>query len=379
MKILKNKNGSALLLSLLITSALLSSILYINTISLRQSLQVTNIDNSLHSYYGAEAGNEEALYKLKSGNYVDIADLNSTFNIGNSRVVRTVSDNLLTITTGLEKDKFFQFDVFNPNDIGEGSNLEYLSFFWEDDCSGKSWIELTSNEWSGDNISNVGWGSDANQDHIKKTLLNLDPPDEGEEPLNRITSIDGSVFDRYKAYQFRIKALYCNIKNLNISAFDRGTPIPFNNIYNIISVAEYPRNSSRANKQALSINFKKVAPLSGLFDYVIFSEQSLIKDLEANTIGSYSNEFYIGEADYLNIPVDSYYSHQISTVNGTPPYKCEITGSMPDGLEKDNCSFFGTIKSQGTPVGETYQIDIEAKDSTEPKQTATKHMYLIVK
>lgn len=380
MKISKNKNGSVLLLSLLVTSALLASILYINTISLRQNIQVTNIDNSLHSYHGAESGNEEALYRLRSGDYSDLASLNRSFAIGNTWVTRTVSDSLDVLVTGIKKDEFFAFDIFDPDNIEQGSDLSYLSLSWDDNCNNKSWIELTSNEWamSGEYIS---WGSlenwnNPNFKHIKKSLLNKFP-DQDEDPLNHIESVGGSVFDQKKAYQFRIKALYCDISNLTIRAFQQssdpngsGEPIQFKNVYQITSVAEYPKNSPRANKQALSVNFKRFAPLSGLFDYVIFSEESLIKDIESANQGANTTQVYISIPESLLIPIGVPYNYTITIVNATSPI-CKIDGKIPSSFVANNCSFSLKEEQPGQ-----YLINIQATNGEVP--IGSKEVLLII-
>lgn len=342
MKISKNKNGSVLLLSLLVTSALLASILYINTISLRQNIQVTNIDNSLHSYHGAESGNEEALYRLRSGDYdtYNLTSLNKSFAVGNTWVSRTVSSSLNVIVTGIKKDEFFAFDIFDPDDIASGSGLSYLSLSWDDNCENESlnesWIELTSNEWS---VAKgvIDWGY-LDSKHIKKSLLNK------EDQLTQIESIGGSDFDKDKAYQFRIKALYCDISNLTIRAYKESSdpngsaePIEFKNVYQITSVAEYPKNSPRANKQALSVNFKRFAPLSGLFDYVIFSEESLTKDIEVPS-GASNSQAYISIPESLIIPAGVPYNYTITIINAISP-KCEIKGEPPKSFQANNCSF----------------------------------------
>ncbi len=367
MKKLRNKNGSVLLLSLLVTSALLASVLYINIISLRQNIQVTNIDNSLHSYHGAESGNEEVLYRLRSGNYSDPSYLSRSFSIGNVEIATEVTDELNELVTGIQKNEFFSFDIFNPDKIAEGSELSYLNLSWDDDCDNKSWIELTSNEWNMDDEKQIYWGIDSNLQHIKKSLLNKSQ----DEDLEHIDSVGGSLFVASKAYQFRIKALYCNISNLKIQAFDYGdTPIMFKNVYKIRSVAEYPKGSSRANKQALSVNFKRFAPLSGLFDYVIFSEESLIKDVDIQNLDLSQNEnFFIASPEYLNIGTRVPYNYSIQIIGGKSP-RCIITGSMPTSFRQDGCFFSLEEESPGQ-----YLINIVAEDG---ENSATKQMWLII-
>lgn len=369
------KKGSALLLSLLIISALLSSVLYISVFSIRQISQAKSVDNSIIAYYAAEASNEQAIYAIRNNQYSLVSELSNTMNIGdNASVARVVTEEVdKGILISLKKDEFYQFDMFNPNDLGEGSLLNHLSFSWKDDCEDDSWIELTSNEWD-PNSGNISWGSDyVSQNHIKKTLLNLK---DGED-LNNIESISGSNFRPNMAYQFRVKAMYCNIDNLQIRAYSSDNDndlLPFKNIINIVSIGEYPKNNSNSNKQALNITLKKTTPLSGLFDYVIFSEKSLIKDLESAGGNWYSEEFYIAEPDLIKINSGVPYNHDILLVNGTEPYTCSVGGSIPPGLSVNNCNISGTPTQNGS-----YAIIIYAGDANHDiNHRIEKSLFIIV-
>ncbi|MDD4290259.1 MAG: hypothetical protein PHH83_03195, partial [Patescibacteria group bacterium] len=70
------KNGSALLLAFLIMTAILSSVLYVSRFSLRQISQSKSNDNSNIAFYGAESGNEQAIYYLRQKPEIEIEDLN---------------------------------------------------------------------------------------------------------------------------------------------------------------------------------------------------------------------------------------------------------------------------------------------------------------
>lgn len=284
------KNGSALLLAFLIMTAILSSVLYVSRFSLRQISQSKSNDNANIAFYGAESGNEQAIYYIRQKPEVDIEDLNITelihmpgAEIGDAKIIRNVSTTSPSISLGLKKNDFFQFDMFSNENFSLSSNLSYLEISWNDNCSteespNSSWIELTANQWSHSSDDSVTW--DESTHHVFKSLLN-NPPYTGEY---LIKSVGGSDFDPDKVYQFRIKALFCDIYNLTIKAFSKnpetGNPeqLLFKNLFVIKTVGQYPGDSLNGNKQALSVVLRNRDPLSGLFDYVIFSEQSLIKD-----------------------------------------------------------------------------------------------------
>lgn len=333
MKILE-KSGSVLLLSTLIVSALFSSVIYISALSLRQISQAVNTDNAFIAFYTAESSNEQAVYYIRNKLYENIEDLNldeKIFTDSNSSVSRELSDEVYGIFTGIKKDKFFQADMFDVDDVNYISNISYLELNWNDTCSGDSWLELTANEWSsGDSIN---WFLGINQSHVQKTLLNNASYLKSDN--TQIENIGGSTLQTSKLYQFRLKALYCDIYNLRFAAYDSlGNMLPFKNIFNIKSVGEYPAGSTKANRQALSTNLRKFSPLSGLFDYVLFSEKSLIKDIGAYSGGWFSEDFYISTVNLSPAIQNREYIFHLSAVNGTQPYVWElVSGNLPEGIE----------------------------------------------
>ncbi|HNZ86093.1 MAG TPA: hypothetical protein PLD95_00675 [bacterium] len=274
---IKVKNGSALLLAFLIMTSILVSVLYVSRFSLRQIKQSKSVDNANIAFYAAESGNEQAIYYLRQKNIIP-EKLNTDsyfFNGFDSSIIRTVDDDIQSINIGLKKNQFFQFDLYNLEDLGEASNLSYLSISWEDNCSteespNSSWIELTVNEWKSG--GSIVWSAGGESQHVYKSLLN--------ESSDSITEIGGSSLDPNKIYQFRVKALFCDIHDLKIQAFDGdNNSLKFKNIYVIKTIGQYPGGDiENANRQALSVSLRREDPLSGLFDYVIFSEESLLKD-----------------------------------------------------------------------------------------------------
>ena len=62
----------------------------------------------------------------------------------------------------------------------------------------------------------------------------------------------------------RIRALYCDINKLTVSHIPGRVKV--------VSVAEEDNK-----KQALETNLSRKAPISGLFDFVIFSEEEIVK------------------------------------------------------------------------------------------------------
>ncbi len=326
----KQRSGSAILLALMVMFALLSSVLYINVLSLRSMKQAQNIDNSIIAFYAAETGNEQAVYYIRKSDNLDISDLqvpHGSFSGPDNLIIRELSDSTKNILIGLKKDEVYQLDIFNQNDLSQSSNLSYLTLNWDQNCLLGAKLELTVNQWLAGN--NIQWGQMQN---ISKCILSTAP-----------VKIDNSgsicpdiILDKHNSYQFRFKALNCGINNLSIKAFDSNNQqISFKNIYNIKSVGEYPLNGSQANRQALQVNLRKSSPLSALFDYVLFSEKSLVKDIGVDNGGWFSDDLFIATDSLPDAELYHSYSYALSAVNGTPPYTWSLAGTIPKGLKID--------------------------------------------
>jgi len=371
----REKLGSALLLGLIIMSIILSSTLYVNYLSLRSIKQSLNIDNSIVAYYGAETGNEQAIYYIRKVEDLDVAILNlpGSIAVPETLVSRTVDDEIINVLIALEKDKTYQLDVFDPEDLFEASLISYISLEWEDNCDSNSIIELTTNEWVAE--ENIMWGAIQN---INKCLLDISLL-EVESPIE----IDGSGslcedirLDPDNSYQFRFKALNCDIYNLSIRAFDaRDQPISFKNIYTIASVGEYPVNKKESNRQALRVNLRKFSPLSGLFDYVIFSEKSLVKDVGVYNQGWFSGELLISTSNLPDANQGEMYFYPMTAVNGTPPYIWELLSTSPSQLSigEDNGILQGVIENSGS-----FLIRVKVTDNDGNGNSDTKQLFLKV-
>ena len=365
----KKRSGSAILLALMVVSAILSSALYINVLSIRGMKQSQNIDNSLIAFYAAETGNEQAIYYIRKKENLDINDLilpNGSITAGESLVSRDIVDEVKNILISLKKDETYQLDVFDQENLSTESFIDYLELEWDSNCA-NSKIELTVNEWEAQ--TSINWGDMQNQMHISKCII--DSPvriDDGESPCSDI------VLDSNMSYQFRFKSLTCDVYNLSIKAFDIiNQQVAFKNIYSVESVGEYPVGTSQSNKQALHVNLRKFSPLSGLFDYVLFSEKSLVKDLGAYNEGWFSDELFISTDNLSDATVNVSYSQTIRAANGTGSYTWGLSGSVPPGvmtIDSSSGVLSGTITSS-----DIYPLRITVDDGV---QSVSKTLFLRV-
>lgn len=255
-----------MLLSLLIMSGIVTAGIGMGTLILNELRQSRNIDNSVIAFSYAEAGIEEALYLIrKVDKPLDELGLDKVENFDEGSFDRRYSDTDDNILTTLDQNQTLTVDLYNPEGGEWATEVESIRFSWDDDCGGDSRIELTYFDWQPGNFqpSNVQ----------KRIYTPADSP------------VTNTGFSPGKAYQIKLKALYCDVYNLKFEAFDNNNPddedfcptpadclVQIPNRSNINSTGSY-----RASQQNIEVIMPRKEPISGFYDYVIFSEESLVK------------------------------------------------------------------------------------------------------
>jgi len=269
-----------LLLALLLIAALTATGIGLSVLIVGELRSSSNIDNSIVAYYAAETGIEQALLKVRDGRqHTTLAGTisgeapNSLTSLsGNLTSVvagwktdgSTASEN--TILTSLPKNKSAEIDLFNPDD-GTALGIRSVQFTWSDRCPLiESWLEVSYVYWK---LSSSTWSSDD-----QAVYKNIYPC--GTTGRYSCNPALADYFDPSTIYKLRVKALYCDVDNLVISAYPNinatGNKIDISSRVNIKSVGSY------ANSQiALTASTPWSASIMGIFDYAIFSETDLTK------------------------------------------------------------------------------------------------------
>ncbi len=156
-----------------------------------------------------------------------------------------------------------QVDLYDP-DGGTAAGVESVKIEWAPDCvaPATSNVEVAYIGWD----VAMGWSASSEQRFQYSYLA---------------SPVINNGFASNKSYRLRIKSLYCNANNVTVTAWggdNAGAPqkeIPARIV--LSSVGEYG-----ALEQAIRMNMPRKSPMSGLYDYVLFSECSLVKG-EAST------------------------------------------------------------------------------------------------
>lgn len=270
-----SRKGSVLLLSLLVMSGVLIVGASLGTISVLNLRQARVIDDAVIAFAAAESGAEQTLYQLRrvgAGSAALNADADhddslsvSGVPMGNgARWSRSLEATETTIFTAIPKDRSYEVVLWDPETPAAPAGVESLAFSWDDACGGTSGLEVLATGWdpgaSGGFSPSVAFHGDS----PALTFLHVDP---------RVVDND---FAAGQAYRVRLRAKTCDIFNLAITAYSAdnggGVQVPIPSRLAVETVGTYA-----TARQAMELKLPRLQPLSGAFDFVIFSQCSLLK------------------------------------------------------------------------------------------------------
>ena len=292
------QSGQALLLSLLIMAGITAAGVGFATLIISQIKATENIENSMAASYAAESGLEKALHIVKINRKTGtslaqtiadikaVADSHEFTKTGlsvlfdqNSILSEEVSNKF-----SLLQDESRQIDFYDPDaPFGTDTGIKYLYISWDNNPlpisdplyesgygTGSEWVEISWTGWdingnSFENVEKVFLASNAlgynsglcNEDsYIQCKTIELDPNTIG-----------------LAHYQIRVKAFYTNVDDVEIKALDQSYVIvDIPSRVRIKTIGKFGRT-----QQALNASLPWKIPISGLFDYVIFSEEKVDK------------------------------------------------------------------------------------------------------
>lgn len=260
----KNQEGSIMVISVLIMSIMSVVVFALSTLLMRQIDFSQNLDNATLAYYGAESSMEEALYDARKQDIVTLEQEGEfTNNVTWKREITPVQENI--VYPKIEKNTFIELDLFDVEDpscssfesTGVACNWESMNIDWE----GAGSIQLTITSW--------------------ETAATIDVDPENIEEDRYISASSPWLLNdlqAFKNYRIKIKALYDTVENVTVTLYDEdnasGSIVSIPNFLTITGQGSY-----RKNKQALRVRIPRQAPLSSLFDFVIFSEDDIVKEL----------------------------------------------------------------------------------------------------
>jgi hypothetical protein len=238
----------------------------------------------LIAYYAAESGVEYGLQTIKEArangttlNQLKLALQNYTpadLPNGSDWTLADTTTNEAYQITFLRKNQSVVLDLYDPEDPAAGG---FESFWVEaldaNPSSSPAWLEVAYIPWTID----LGTGLlDWDDTKVTKRLRSIFET----QPNSPAPFTDIVVNENYRV---RIKALYDDLKNVKITAYTDNQP--FDNC-DPVSVCQKPipnrvflkaTGRSGQNEVGMSASVPWQVPAAGLFDYVLFSEDTIDK------------------------------------------------------------------------------------------------------
>jgi len=263
---MRNRRGSILLLSLLIMGAVAATMFTLSAVTLSSLAQSRVIDGGIVAAYAAESGVEEAVYQARK---VDIlptcvgascpvpAQTFASNQAGWTRTIET-AEPVLYVRRLLE-GATYEISLYDPNDETRQVNIDQITVSWSGGSCSR--LEVTQVEWT------------------PGSALVLDP---SAIKVSTYPCGSGSAMisvNPTRAYRMRFKPVQGDMREMQIQAWYAGATHPPDvpGRVKIVSTGTYG-----SIRRAVTASIPQKTPLAGIFDYVVFSECSLIKGGTAN-------------------------------------------------------------------------------------------------
>lgn len=256
------KKGSSLLLAIFVVFILAITTFSLAKISLDEFKMSSFVDYSLASFYAAETGMENSLYEVRKNN-TSLGSFASNEVILNNKSSWKIiqKDNPTELNfSNLKENETIQIDLFDPGSSSIGSSVDALKFSWTG-----SWLQINWVEWKW-NTDHIEWSSSTSP--LEEKLLS-------SADCSSQSPCFFTDFSPNKMYRVRAKALFGLVSDLKIKACGNDSCLATTTIKGRgVLESEGKFNKS---KQRIKTEFSLSSPLSGIWDYVLFSEESLVK------------------------------------------------------------------------------------------------------
>ncbi len=250
------QRGTVLLMALIIMSGVVISSMGVGSLIVSSLQQSRSLDNGITAYYAAESGVEDGLYAVRHQDTLP-ASVTTARTLGNNATwTRTVTSSESVVYAGtISQDAVYEIALYDPEASTTSLNIGSLQVTWSDSCSGCSVVQT----------SLVGWKSGGPVLWDPNATVNL--------YTWSGSGVAIAVPDTTKLYRFRMTAKNADMQNVQIRALDTGgAPTNVPGRVRIDGLGTFNQNT-----QKLTATLPRGVPLSGIFDFVVFSECSLVK------------------------------------------------------------------------------------------------------
>lgn len=251
-----SERGTVLLMALIVMTGVVISSVGMGSLILSSLQQTRVIDNAGVAYYAAESGVEEALFLARRSTALPAAVGTPQTLPNNATWTRSVTGREAVIYAGtVPQDSLLEIALYDPDAPTTSQNIGSVVVDWDDACSGCTVLQASLVGWlSGGPIV---WDPNAST-----TLYTWDA--------------DGVVIptaDPARLYRLRLGAKNADMQNVQVRALDGGgSPTTLPGRIRVDAVGSFGNV-----RQKLTVTLPRKVPLAGIFDFVVFSECSLVK------------------------------------------------------------------------------------------------------
>lgn len=256
-KIPRDPHGSTLIISMIILSVVLATALAYAVTSVSNYKQAVNIDQAIVAYYNAEIGVERGAYYFRQLNDDNLSD-NNPAGCGVINCSLSIQPLEKMVVPLLEKDKSLQLDVYNLSETA--NDIRYFSTDWTSPGFPDPYLEAS---W-------VGWTGSSFSPPAKKNIT----------AFGGIVNLQDSPVGDKDFYRVRFKSILNDIQDLTIIAQAAdGSARPIPGLSEVKAIGAYGRS-----RQANAMITSHLYPLSGLYDFLLFSEEEISKTYCGNGV-----------------------------------------------------------------------------------------------
>jgi hypothetical protein len=193
-------------------------------------------------------------------------------NLGSWQTAAASSEDYLA--SHLKMNEKITIDIFNPDALAGGGGVKSIKINWRDNCQaqglsvspGSGWLKISYVSLT------ISGGFDTDNTSVARTNPYEDIFSCGLSG-NACTEKTVSVFNPDNYYRVVITPLYCDVDYLKVTAYTAaGTVKDISNLVSLKSTGTYADS-----KIALSASVPWILPSSGIFDFVLFSEEIIEK------------------------------------------------------------------------------------------------------
>jgi hypothetical protein len=262
----KDRRGNVLLLALFVLSSVLLGATAISAVMVRELRTNQTTDDGHAAFYAAETGIEQSLYNLRrAGQKPADQDASGGLANGASWTRQAKAGEPVLTVRSLKRDDFVEIDLLDPDNLAMPTGIEAVSFDWQDGCGGASAVELAYAEWPAGAVLVWPPGGDFTGTYWKFRHTTADGL-----PWLKSDTISGG-----NDYRMRLTAVGCDLRNLQVRAYaDDAATLP-KDVPTRVTI--HATGSSGRASETLTAAMDRLPPLSGVFDFVLFSEQPIVK------------------------------------------------------------------------------------------------------